>query len=75
MENTIIKEMLEALDKKDQKAHEQMEAVSRDLAEIAEARARLMKEGKGIGAVIPEADADGGKGSNGLDKLRRTDKQ
>lgn len=74
MENTIISEMLEVLDKKDLKAHEQLEAATKELANIAEARARLMKEGKGIGAVIPEGDKDSGKEPDSLDRLRRREK-
>lgn len=73
MENTIISEMLEVLDKKELKAHEQFEAATKELANIAEARARLMKEGKGIGAVIPEGDKDG-KEPDSLDRLRRREK-
>ncbi|MFA5423152.1 MAG: hypothetical protein WC374_04785 [Phycisphaerae bacterium] len=55
MENTIIKETLEMYDKRELKAHEQIEAATKELAQLAAARVLLMR-GEGVEAVIPQAE-------------------
>jgi hypothetical protein len=79
MDNAYIKKMLEGLQKDKEKAnakieaaeqeyHEKLDAGTKELAEIAEAEAKLSAVGKGIGAVIPEAP----KIDNATNRLRRT---
>jgi hypothetical protein len=80
MENTYINKMIDGLHKDRDKANEKLdaaeleyntkrEAITKELAEIAEAETRLMREGKGIGAIFPEDEKP-----SSLNRLRRTEK-
>ena len=84
MENTYISKLLDDLRKDREKANAKLEsaelefntkreAITKELAEIAEAENRLLKEGRGIGAMFPEMEIEPGE-NRGLNRLRRTDK-